>query len=449
LRSLLLLTLIGLGASVFSITIHPVNAIGLVYVSPAQQGPFSSGTTVTYQVKVQNMDPFNGWDIKVAVDNNKNALNLTSLTITPDLFQTNFNQRVDEYVNCVNGGLGIPFNQPGNIGCTAFDGPDIAHSFGVISARPANIGMTTPVNGTLFTISYVASTGILTSVRITDVLISDGTATPVPNEQVGGIYGAGKLPLVNFTWTPTLPAPAQPVTFNASSTTDPNPGATIISYGWTFGDGSNFATSTLDSVQHSFKTESSGGFNVVLTVTDDIGISNSISKSVVVLRVPSDDLAVLAMQLTREDNIPIGTIARVRVTVDNVGTLSEKGWYLNVTVEGQVIRLIQYNTTLARGGDVVISVDWNTAGLNPGSYKVTAQIPALRASNGTIIEQNLANNIKYRIVRLVPFYTGSLLSLSLPETLGVGVIVMIAIGVVWVAFSRSQAGKKMRSQALD
>ncbi len=392
------------------------------------------------------MDPFNGWDVAVAVDYSKNALNLTSLTITPNLFVVNYSQPVTEFINCVNGGVGIPFNAPGNIGCGVFDGPDIAHSAGVISARPP---MTSPVNGTLFTVSYMASAGNLTSVRITDVTLANGFGTPVPNQPLGGIYGAGKLPLVNFTWTPALPAPGQLVTFNASSTTDPNKGAKIVSYEWKFEPGSTPVSSTINSVQHAFNSEFPLGVNVVLTVTDDLGISNSVSKSVFVVRVPSDDLAVLAMQIGQEDNIPIGTIVNVKVSVDNVGTLPEKGWYLNFTVEGQVIRVVQYNTTLARGADVVISVNWNTAGLNPGSYKVTAQIPALRAPNGTIIEQETANNLKYRIVRLVPFYTGSLLSLSLPETLGVGVIVLIAIGVVWVAFSRSQAGKRMRSQALD
>jgi hypothetical protein len=133
---------------------------------------------------VLNLAPFNGWDIQISVDSA--ALNPTSISTASNLFTITFGLTVTEFINCVNGGFGIPFNQPGNIGCTAFDGPGLAHSAGVISSRPPT---TSTMSGLLFTVTYTAGTGIVSVVHISQELFSDGTANPVPAATVDGIYG--------------------------------------------------------------------------------------------------------------------------------------------------------------------------------------------------------------------------------------------------------------------
>ncbi len=78
-------------------------------------------------------------------------------------------------------------------------------------------------------------------------------------------------PVANFTYFPENPTPNQNVTFNASSSYDPD--GTITSYQWDFGDGSTASGMT---VQHSYS--SAGTYTVTLTVTDNNGLQASISK---------------------------------------------------------------------------------------------------------------------------------------------------------------------------
>jgi PKD repeat protein len=91
----------------------------------------------------------------------------------------------------------------------------------------------------------------------------------------------GTPPKAEFVFSPTNPAIGQSVSFNASQST-PGPGHNIASYAWDFGDGGRAGGV---SPNHSFGA--AGGFNVVLTVTDEVGQSASIAKSVPVAIAPS------------------------------------------------------------------------------------------------------------------------------------------------------------------
>jgi chitinase len=71
------------------------------------------------------------------------------------------------------------------------------------------------------------------------------------------------------------------VTFDASST-EPAPGRSITSFSWSFGDG---GSGTGQTVTHTFTLPAgtqSQTFNVLLTVTDSAGRTNSITKPVTV-----------------------------------------------------------------------------------------------------------------------------------------------------------------------
>src|SRR5207245_11740351 len=72
-----------------------VHAAGILYVGPPQQGPFTVGTTITYQVNVTSMDPFNGWDIYV--NTNSSVLNPLSISVAGNLLGS-----VNEFANCIN-----------------------------------------------------------------------------------------------------------------------------------------------------------------------------------------------------------------------------------------------------------------------------------------------------------------------------------------------------------
>jgi PKD repeat protein len=75
-----------------------------------------------------------------------------------------------------------------------------------------------------------------------------------------------KPPTALFTVSPSLATPSSPVSFDASDSTDPNPGGSIVNYSWNFGDGGRGTGVT---AAHSFSAP--GFYNVTLTVTDDRG----------------------------------------------------------------------------------------------------------------------------------------------------------------------------------
>ena len=92
-------------------------------------------------------------------------------------------------------------------------------------------------------------------------------------------YLGTQPPIANFTYTPLYPVVNQIMTFDASSSYDPD-GGYITNYERDFGDGS--ITNTTNSiVTHSYA--SAGDYNVNLIVTDDDGAMNSTSKLIQVL----------------------------------------------------------------------------------------------------------------------------------------------------------------------
>jgi len=85
------------------------------------------------------------------------------------------------------------------------------------------------------------------------------------------------LPVANFIYTPLNPVVNQTITFNASSSYDPD--GTIVSYEWDFGDG-NITNTTHEILNHSYSE--AGSYEVTLTVTDDKGATNSTTKIITV-----------------------------------------------------------------------------------------------------------------------------------------------------------------------
>ena len=82
-------------------------------------------------------------------------------------------------------------------------------------------------------------------------------------------------PQAAFDVQPSYPTVNFPATFNASASTDPD--GTIVEFIWDFGDG---ASDEGIIVQHQYAQGGGTWYTVRLTVIDDDGVSNSISKPV-------------------------------------------------------------------------------------------------------------------------------------------------------------------------
>ena len=94
--------------------------------------------------------------------------------------------------------------------------------------------------------------------------------------------GQGTAPTATFAFSPATPQPGDTVHFNASASTAA-PGRRLVSYVWDFGNGS-----TGTGVQASHKYLSARAYTVTLTVTDDIGRTATVSRTVTV-EIPDDD----------------------------------------------------------------------------------------------------------------------------------------------------------------
>jgi len=110
----------------------------------------------------------------------------------------------------------------------------------------------------------------LVNLTVTD---DDGASDTIQKQ----ITASNVPPLADFSWSPLNPTTADTIQFtDLSSDAD----GSIVSWSWEFGDGS---TSTLQNPTHQYADD--GTYNVTLTVTDDDGATDTITKQIVVSNV--------------------------------------------------------------------------------------------------------------------------------------------------------------------
>ena len=319
------------------------------------------------------MDSFNAWDILVSVD--PNVLNPQSLSIADNLLGS---AGINELVNCVNGGNGIPTNTPGNIGCGINDGPGTVHSaVSSTSSSPQGAG------GLLFSITYQAVGGTFSTVDpVKDQIVDAGS--PVAHTTTRAVYGnpGGAFPTAEFTWTPSQPQQGQAVMFNASLTHDDpsNQPSGIVSYSWDFGEPLNSqVTTTSQTIGHIFTdffNYVGGNFTVTLVVKNALGLTSQGTSHTVEVRNVSPPLQEFLMSFAYpfNNNIPAGsstttTISLVRSSSPITVRLNES--VTPATVNGPTATLTpDYLVPNQPNSNSSLKVSTFSA-TQPGVYKVT------------------------------------------------------------------------------
>ena len=119
-------------------------------------------------------------------------------------------------------------------------------------------------------ITHTFSTGGSYDVNLT---VTDDTG--LNGSAVHTIYVGA--PRANFTFWPPAPNLGDVVIFNASGSDDPD--GNITSYTWDWGDSTSNVT-TNKVITHTFSA--AGNYNVTLTVTDDLGLKDSITDTVTI-----------------------------------------------------------------------------------------------------------------------------------------------------------------------
>jgi PKD repeat protein len=138
-----------------------------------------------------------------------------------------------------------------------------------ITSYAWDFGDGTTGSGVQTTHAYLAPGSYTVILITTDDVGRKGTLTQTITVGAAGLTA-------DFTFSPSSPAVGQSVSFDAS-TSKASTGRTITSYAWNFDDGT-----TGSGVQTSHPYNRTGTFNVRLTVTDDLGQSQSVTKAVTV-----------------------------------------------------------------------------------------------------------------------------------------------------------------------
>ena len=106
-----------------------------------------------------------------------------------------------------------------------------------------------------------------------------GTGTATPDEEFTTL---AESPVASFSVSPAAPVATQSVTFDGSASSDP--GGSITSYRWDFGDGSRGAGQTSS---HTYSN--AGIYTVTLKVSDDAGAEEEVAHSIEVVDAPQPD----------------------------------------------------------------------------------------------------------------------------------------------------------------
>ncbi|OLD05699.1 hypothetical protein AUG19_07270 [archaeon 13_1_20CM_2_54_9] len=108
------------------------------------------------------------------------------------------------------------------------------------------------------------------------------------NTETSGVtVNANHSPFANFTFTPSTPKTGDPIFFNATLSRDPDTNQRIKYYIWDFGDGTGGSGNTTNNgktITHTYIA--AGSYTASLTVWDDYGGRNSLSKTVAVSPIP-------------------------------------------------------------------------------------------------------------------------------------------------------------------
>ena len=162
-------------------------------------------------------------------------------------------------------------------------------------------------------------------------------------------------PAANFTYSPKYPVINQTVEFDGSLSHDPD--GAIFEYTWDFGDG-NVTTVQNPLIEHAYQETDT--YLVTLTVKDSDGLSNSITKQVIVYSVlPPPDIAVLNVE-TAYSQVYQGYTLIIKVTVFNEGYSTET---FNVTVyaNNNIIETLTVSN-LPPDEQMILTFRWDTNG---------------------------------------------------------------------------------------
>jgi PKD repeat protein/KaiC/GvpD/RAD55 family RecA-like ATPase len=242
-----------------------------------------------------------------------------------------------------------------------------------------------------------------------------------------------RAPVASFAALPSQPIVGMLITFNASSSYDPD--GTIVNYTWSFGDG-NLTVTSENVVTHVYSTASS--FNVTLTVVDNDSKNTSTSQ---LIAVHVHNVVVINVTISTSE-VQVGETVTIRVSVKNEGTTAES---FNVSVfcnETEVAT--QPVPNLFPSAERILVFNWSTSSV-PDTAKFLIQAKA----SVVPYENNVTDNT----------YTGGFVNVlkvsdngfSLWPPSGWGwllftlpLLVLFIVGITWKRRSNSESSRGIK-----
>jgi hypothetical protein len=299
-------------------------------------------------------------------------------------------------------------------------------------------------SGLLYTLTLtVIKSGSFSQLHILQVALVNGVknvaypSTTVDSFFTNRLCGLSycKPPLVDFTYSPSQPSIGATVTFNASTSKATNPNAILVDYNWSWNEICGAVSSTqlvhVPTITHTFCNKKN--YSVTLIVTDSLGISWAITKSVQVIYV-FVDVTYGTIDLDHRYNVYPGTIVHISAGIVNNSTLPAKG-NLTLTLDtGLVLGNKTFNLS-ERGGvgsttGTLGPVRWDTTNYPPRVYRIEVRV----ASD---VHQNVTTDkLASAYVQLIVIQPGGSFSLSLFQATGLGVIVILGLAAGLARFRK-------------
>jgi PKD repeat protein len=180
-------------------------------------------------------------------------------------------------------------------------------------------------------------------------------------------------PVANFTFFPTSPVTGQFVSFDGSSSFDPD--GSVVGWSWNFGDGSFLGFGLFTSHAYS----AIGSYTVTLTVRDNIGLTATKSLTLQVRQRPLHDVSIAEIQV--QPNVAVSTqFLFINVEISNDGqsneTVSLTAYYSShpiQTLTSVFVPVQNCNQFFCQSGTYV-TITWDTTGVAAGNYTISATV---------------------------------------------------------------------------
>ncbi|NIP54376.1 MAG: hypothetical protein GWO26_20795, partial [Phycisphaerae bacterium] len=168
-----------------------------------------------------------------------------------------------------------------------------------------------------------------------------------------------------------------------------------------FGDGNVTVAGAV--ITHTYTVENP--YNVALTVTDDDGLTDTVSKLVTVYTfLYVHDVAITSVTPSATE-VYVGRIVNITVVAKNEGTTEPVGYdgpveSFNVTVYYNAISIgTQPVIDLLPGSDITLTFTWNTTGLCPCcNYTINATATQVPGETETTDNTLVDGTIKLRLI---------------------------------------------------